>query len=663
MNFSKQITVILIIGVLVIGCLSTWLIWDLTESRLEKSVLSQAKLVAHSVNTHRLEQLKGNLEDLKSADYHRLKEQLKEIRKSQKNCRFLYIMGQKSDGTVFFYLDSQPPDSEDYAPPGLIYEEVPEEYLHTFKTGGARTVGPVSDRWGTLISSLVPVYSPKSNRLIGVLGMDIDATDWSRRIFFNSLLPMILTFFVVFLVILILIFSKNHKSENQQSGFLAFFLVAIIVLGSFLTWYTWINTTNQLKESSLEQARIVAQSINLDRLQSLKGDLSDLSNPNYLRVKEQLYQIRQTHSTCRFLYLMGRKPDGTVFFFLDSQPSTSKDYAPPGLAYEEVSEEYLHTFKTGKQRTVGPITDRWGTLVTSLIPLFDKQSNKLIAVLGMDTDAKDWNEKIIMQCFLPLGLTVFIIFLTFSLYIVLRNRQTIKAQAIEIEKKHADSNRLLHILCHDLANPIGNLRTLLQNLKRNPSQIDPILNLSQQSADNAVKIIKLIRNIQSLEERKESLELEHITLKDLIEESCIMLEMKFQSKKINLQVDIPEQLTVKVERTSFVNSVINNLLTNAIKFSYADSDILIKAETKGSQTKLVIQDFGIGIPQNILDDIFDLTKKTSRPGTDGEQGTGFGMPLVKRFVEEYSGSIQIESKIKSEDNSASGTTVTLLLSP
>jgi hypothetical protein len=49
-----------------------------------------------------------------------------------------------------------------------------------------------------------------------------------------------------------------------------------------------------------------------------------------------LTQIRQAHGTCRFLYLMGRKSDGSVFFFLDSQPLDSEDYAPPGLIYEEI---------------------------------------------------------------------------------------------------------------------------------------------------------------------------------------------------------------------------------------------------------------------------------------------------------------------------------------
>ena len=122
----------------------------------------------------------------------------------------------------------------------------------------------------------------------------------------------------------------------------AIFVVFILVLGLLATWFTWNYTTRKLAEDALEQA-----------------------SPDYLRIKEQLTRIRLAHRTCRFLYIMGRHRDGTVFFFLDSQPEDSKDYAPPGLVYNEVSDEYLYTFDTGKEQTVGPIEDRWGTLITS----------------------------------------------------------------------------------------------------------------------------------------------------------------------------------------------------------------------------------------------------------------------------------------------------------
>ncbi|MCP4757413.1 MAG: hypothetical protein GY866_41665 [Proteobacteria bacterium] len=208
----------------------------------------------------------------------------------------------------------------------------------------------------------------------------------------------------------------------------AIFLVAILVLGLFSTWFFWTYTVRRLSEEAMEQAIIVARSINDKRLEKLQGNSTDLNSPDYFRIKEQLTQVRQAHRTCRFLYLMGRKSDGTVFFFLDSQAPDSEDYAPPGLIYEEVSEEYLFTFDTGKRRTVGPIKDRWGTFMTSLVPIYSQETHELIAVLGMDINANDWKEKTISQCLLPVSLTISIILLTVLLLMINRNRRTVKMQ-------------------------------------------------------------------------------------------------------------------------------------------------------------------------------------------------------------------------------------------
>ena len=71
-------------------------------------------------------------------------------------------------------------------------------------------------------------------------------------------------------------------------------------------------------------------------------------------------------------------------------------------------------------------------------------------------------------------------------------------------------------------------------------------------------------------------------------------------------------------------------------------------------------DDGIGIPDSILTKLFDDEAKTSRPGTGGEPGTGFGMPIVKSYMDLYEGQIEVLSKVKTEDNGESGTTFNLL---
>jgi len=223
-------------------------------------------------------------------------------------------------------------------------------------------------------------------------------------------------------------------------------VVLIFLSGLMFTWFGWNSVSRKLADDALEQARLVAMSINTKRLLNLKGDKSDLVSPDYVRIKEQLFRIRRSHGTCRFLYLMGRKKDGTVFFFVDCQPAGSRDYAPPGLVYEEVSKEYIHTFNTGKEQTVGPITDRWGTLVSSLVPIYNEKQDRMIAVLGMDIDADQWNRIILLQSSITIALTVLATILAIFLFIIIRNRQLLKKRFIEKEKIASElQESLVHV--------------------------------------------------------------------------------------------------------------------------------------------------------------------------------------------------------------------------
>ncbi len=213
---------------------------------------------------------------------------------------------------------------------------------------------------------------------------------------------------------------------------IAVMVIAVIVIaGIFCIWLVWRQTEHYLIRESLEKARIVVNAINIERLPTLKGDESDLQNPNYRRIKKQLIAIRETDPRCAFLYLMGQKKSGEIFFFIDAQRTDSKDYAPPGLVYHEVSKEYITVFQSGKEELVGPVKDRWGTLVTSLIPIFHPETKKLLAVLGMDIKAGDWYWDLFKHCLIPTSLTVVLILVTLMVFILNRDRETIKKQLAE----------------------------------------------------------------------------------------------------------------------------------------------------------------------------------------------------------------------------------------
>jgi len=228
----------------------------------------------------------------------------------------------------------------------------------------------------------------------------------------------------------------------------------------------------------------------------------------------------------------------------------------------------------------------------------------------------------------------------------------------ELLNKQVESQReLLHVLCHDLSNPLGAIESYSKYLIDFPQETDIIKDILNASIDG-MNVIDLTRRLMATEEKQMSTY--PVRLKHTMEQSLAILKVKLDNKNIDLKLDIPENIQVKAEEISLVNTVFNNLITNAVKFSKTGSSIRIYIDKQDShEICLVIQDSGIGIPQDLLKDLFDISKTTNRIGTDGETGTGFGMPLVKKFMEKYGGDIQIISKSQDEDPDDHGTLICL----
>lgn len=238
---------------------------------------------------------------------------------------------------------------------------------------------------------------------------------------------------------------------------------------------------------------------------------------------------------------------------------------------------------------------------------------------------------------------------------------TVKLQKDAIKSHVAEQRRLLHVLCHDLSNPIISARNVIELSQEDPSILTELSEEIKVALNNALELIALIRQFRAIEEGKHRWDITPVPLRQAIEESCMILRNRAVHKQITLKNQVADNFIVMAERVSLINSVINNLLTNAIKFSESGSIIEILAEDKGDTVELTVRDYGIGIPASQIGSIFNLNAATSRPGTEQEQGTGFGMPLVQKFSEAYGGSVRIESKERTADSTDHGTAIIITL--
>ncbi|MCG8634617.1 MAG: hybrid sensor histidine kinase/response regulator [Desulfobacterales bacterium] len=234
-----------------------------------------------------------------------------------------------------------------------------------------------------------------------------------------------------------------------------------------------------------------------------------------------------------------------------------------------------------------------------------------------------------------------------------------------LRRQLEENKQLIHILSHDLKNPIGSAQSFLELLEDDPDDLEECLEYAKMGLDQGLQIITLVRDFMALKDKKAKLTLMKLNLKRLVDISQSILMNMIREKQLTVAVDISSDIFIRVDEASFINSVLNNLLTNAIKFSFPGSQIGIRAETvqdgDRETTVLYITDHGIGIPEDMVGNLFDIKESLSRPGTEGEMGTGFGMPLVKTFVEAYGGTIEVRSKEKTEGEDDHGTTVIISL--
>ncbi|OGV46791.1 MAG: hypothetical protein A2017_14400 [Lentisphaerae bacterium GWF2_44_16] len=241
-----------------------------------------------------------------------------------------------------------------------------------------------------------------------------------------------------------------------------------------------------------------------------------------------------------------------------------------------------------------------------------------------------------------------------------RNKEILESKE-KIEGIHNEQKELLHVLCHDLVNPFGSILGITEIFDTFPDEQDILKEQIVKSAENGLEIIDMVRKMRAVEEKKLKWHLLPVNLKDALDESYMMLRKKFTDKKIIFELDFDSTVSVMAETTSLINSVFNNILTNAVKFSYPGSKITVRADRKENNfIAVLIKDTGIGMSHRLLQDIFNINKATSREGTSGETGTGFGMPLIKKFMETYGGSIEVFSKDEKTSPKDHGTTIKLL---
>ena len=243
---------------------------------------------------------------------------------------------------------------------------------------------------------------------------------------------------------------------------------------------------------------------------------------------------------------------------------------------------------------------------------------------------------------------IFAVLFAGILGVIFRYHQTRLTQKMG---EHRDQIRnLLRIICHDLSTPINTITMGIEQGETEEKEAYYAIRKKsfenmKKSAGHIVATLEQVKALEASSSGKASLNLAAIDIEEAIKEAAAIFQHKMDEKNIQLILSLPKgSPKVIAEKVSLTNQILGNIFSNAIKFSKEGSHISITGLEDAENLVIYIKDSGIGIPKDILDIIFDPFAKTSRKGTKGESGTGFGMPIVKTCMDEYGGKVEIESE-------------------
>lgn len=227
-----------------------------------------------------------------------------------------------------------------------------------------------------------------------------------------------------------------------------------------------------------------------------------------------------------------------------------------------------------------------------------------------------------------------------------KNKKLLKREG-QLKKAVSAKNKFISIIAHDLKNPSQTLKGFLEILHNKidtapKEKVQIYLNHAKKSSEQLNKLLHDLLDWSQSQDEDMRYEPRNINLKKLADNVIDFLKLSALNKSITIEEDIPEDLELFADY-DMMFTVIRNLVTNSIKFSYENSKVFIRANKNEKGITVAVSDSGIGMEKKIIDKVFDAEMNFTSPGTNGELGTGLGLKISRELIEKHKGVFAIES--------------------
>ncbi|SHK90855.1 Signal transduction histidine kinase [Reichenbachiella agariperforans] len=232
--------------------------------------------------------------------------------------------------------------------------------------------------------------------------------------------------------------------------------------------------------------------------------------------------------------------------------------------------------------------------------------------------------------------------------VVRRKRQVIEGQHRRVLQLNATKDRFFSIISHDLRGPISNfsgVAGLIQLYIEDGDYVE-LKRIGRILENSSHELSTLLDNLLDWAMNQQGVfpyDPEEVSAEEICNPTLRVLSNSANAKNITMTEEVHSEYMVYVDVNS-ATTTIRNLVSNALKFTPEGGTVTLTVEREGDYAVFVVEDNGIGIPEDKMKNLFGFDGERKRWGTDGEKGVGLGLNLVREFVELNKGKVTVTSK-------------------
>jgi signal transduction histidine kinase len=294
----------------------------------------------------------------------------------------------------------------------------------------------------------------------------------------------------------------------------------------------------------------------------------------------------------------------------------------------------------------------------------DIAANREVGVLMLENELQELKlrqseleiERKNLFIYLAISVIVLVLIALFFLYRLVRlkvqtnkslseKNEQIQAQILELNALNMEKNEMIEIVAHDLKNPLTSAMTVSELLGSEKITEDQkeYLSFIKKSLNRMNSLVAKILEIKVLESSSFKTNYSRVDLKQVTEQVVSALKIQSDNKNIHILTDLDE--VVATMDRSLVVQIIDNLVSNAIKFSNHHTKVRVRLKENKQTIRFEFDDEGPGIREEDLPKLFQKFQKLEARPTDGESSTGLGLSIVKKYVEAMKGQVWCESEL------------------